>query len=303
MAGNWVKSACGKIACRDWGDLRDYWGQSLLDVDPPGSAPEHTVAELVGVEQELEECQETVPRFVDSIPGVRDCILHEGIFLLHKAVNVLGAAERHADAGIESWALSSGYHASLFAAQAIVRFLGVSLADTGCRTLIVDTFPEKETLSSKARKRGEVAAERTMLLIRPTTVGHRDTWRFFQRTLNISKVGEHVVTKDVQSHLKHTRVEEFAKQRNRIHYGVNHWPGNDLHTCITTTGFGYVGTGSPLVSSSEGGFSLANGAITVSVAAKMLASIVSVCPTIQGELDLLQDCAKPPIFPRYHGVL
>jgi hypothetical protein len=89
----------------------------------------------------------------DELPELRHAILREGIFLLHKAAHVLGAAECQAYQGAPTWSLSTGYQAAFFCMESILRLLGIAIIEVNNKTFTVDVWPEVGSSASKAEKR------------------------------------------------------------------------------------------------------------------------------------------------------
>src|SRR5438552_326767 len=97
---------------RRWNSIVATWPQFVgAPIDPPGSAPELTLSDLLqqgGVLVNLPTKNEltSVDHPRGEIPYI---IFREAVFWLHKACHVLGASEAHVDMGMPTWSISAAY--------------------------------------------------------------------------------------------------------------------------------------------------------------------------------------------------
>ena len=107
----------------------------------PGSPPQMLLSEMAALGQclgidVLPKSQ--VRELFEPIPGLREAVLHDAIYLLHKAAHVLGSALVHVSSGMCTWSLSSAYQAAYFAMNSVMRFLGVAVVEYESRHFLID---------------------------------------------------------------------------------------------------------------------------------------------------------------------
>lgn len=220
-----LEKKVGRLSGRNWVNIREAWTPYLPEIRPRGSPPTLELSRFPGIEDVFNETPDAseLRREVDGLP---EAIFSEGIFLLHKAANVLGAAQVHVTTGVLSWSLSSGYHSTFFSMKSILRFLGVATLDVVGKTLIVDIWPGSKK-SNRNRPAPEQYSGRTLQFIKAKTrLQHKDQWTIFQRLLRVSNI--FVWDQEIVRSLSNLPTLDFAHQRNALHYRNNHWPYDDL---------------------------------------------------------------------------
>jgi HEPN domain len=76
-------------------------------------------------------------------------LFREGVYWLHKALHVLGAAEIDADGGMPTWSLSSAYQSAFFSARSSMAFLGVAIAERAKTSYVVEFCRDMRTMSAR----------------------------------------------------------------------------------------------------------------------------------------------------------
>lgn len=219
------------VRSRSWSNVCSWWLPHIPVIQPPGSRPLLAVREIASLEGATSDLM-VADRFLlrtSDLPEVRTTILGEAIFLLHKAANVLAAAERDAISGSGSWSISSSYQAGYFAARSILSFLGVTTIRGmgGGRDVLIDAWAEDTQLPQRRRQKGDPDDRLVQLVVLSEQVTHRGLWRIFQRCLRILRI--HVWSRSCLASLRHLEEGAFARERNRLHYEPIAWPFDDLH--------------------------------------------------------------------------
>jgi hypothetical protein len=233
--------ALERIKKRNWSELRRQWIEFIPHIYPSGSPPKEPVTNFYRFHH---VAHKTIDSDVhrEEVIGLRQLVFWEGVFLLHKASHVVGSAELHASKGIQTWALSSGYHGALFGVKAIIHMLGVAIPEYkgedsyNNKAILVDLWPELPKLSRKQIMLGmknEPEMEFSKLGLR---IQNRHVWRTFKRIINVSKVD--VWPPEYVKALRKLKPSEFALQRNAIHYQNHMWIYEDLHEFILDERFG-----------------------------------------------------------------
>ncbi|HQX74239.1 MAG TPA: HEPN domain-containing protein [Chitinophagaceae bacterium] len=208
-----------RIDKRDWSKLCDKWLSFIPSFSYPGEAPEHQILDFVGLEAIYHKTQSAQGGLKIDVPLLRQEVLREAIYFVHKSTHVCGAANIHLENGALSWAISSAYQSSFFALKGILGLLGLSFPRINT-SLMVDCFPEEEKLSSKQRKRGEIPRQEFKFVVLPK-LSHKHMWQIFQRVLYVSKI--ELWREEIVSYLRHIDIDKFSEQRNSLHYKNDFW--------------------------------------------------------------------------------
>ena len=146
-----VEKCIDRLPRRRWENIRDNWMDHIPNYDKPGTAPSDTIVKLTGFDaialqlaseakaafENAKEVQEKTGNYPpiksitreENIPGLRELVFWESIFLLHKSRHVLGTAEFQIEDGLHTWSLANGYQGAFFAAKATIGLLGISLPE------------------------------------------------------------------------------------------------------------------------------------------------------------------------------
>ncbi len=225
-----------RLKRRRWEYIRSKWIGHIPYLASAGDVPQNTIVEVVGFDAIALRLiaatkQKQVPPLTtidEELPGLREAVFSESLFLLHKARHVVGAAELHVRDGIQTWALANAYQGAFFAAKGIMGFLGVCFPEYNSKTIAIDLFPNPVTDANKYSYCAfHFIGDR---------LDHRPVWEVFQRLIAVSVVD--VWPKHIVNKLKSIESKNFAKQRNHIHYRNNGWILNDLNDFQFTEDFG-----------------------------------------------------------------
>ncbi|MDB6122792.1 MAG: hypothetical protein JWQ71_1785 [Pedosphaera sp.] len=222
-----------RVRARDWNNVRDSWFNFIPDIVPSGSAPAEATADIIDTQllhDELREKNSCRIVDVEQAIGVRQSILAEAIFLLHKAAHVIGTAERMAVDGHPTWAMMNAYQGSLFAAKGVIYLLGVGLPEFGNETLIVDVMPELSESQKRLVKRNIEPAKESEFFRTGRRFDHDSTWKLFQRLIRVSKVN--LWSEDHIEELKHLDTGSISDKRNWLQYRAGAWLYTDLHNLM-----------------------------------------------------------------------
>lgn len=224
------------IECK-WSDISAHWLNFLPSIDPPGSRPDASLSEhsgFMGIASSITNFAEPIKA---DVPGLREYVLREAIYLLHKSSHVTGCAENQAKQGYKTWSLADAYQASFFGAKAILFFCGIALADFNNKAILIDIFPKEQDIQKRQKQKlrvlDDTAIEFTRLNMK---FEHRHVWTMFKRLLDVFQM--EVWPKAYIQTLRKLDVKEFAKQRNELHYSNEVWIFDDLHDPIIDEFFG-----------------------------------------------------------------
>lgn len=278
-----------KIFPRKWGELKQKWLDYIPEIDEPGSVPQERVVNSIILRDHVAKIIDNQPFIIpEDIPEIKHFALKEGLFWLHKAGNVIGASQIHINEGIKSWSLSSAYHSALFATKAILPFLGIVVTEFPERgSFLVDLWSEEIAKKSKIR----IRSYDTIKVLKVCRIEHRHIWTLLQRMLTITEFPVEVITLENVESLKSLAKNDFAKQRNKLHYRPT-WIFDDIHQQMFDSSFlnfeSQLTDGSALSDPDIDNFSFALAFVLMRMAIRMLVDIADFSPIIKTELDLLQ---------------
>lgn len=230
---------------RSWDNICEKWQSHIPIIDPPGSQPSEFVSNYYGFSSVIHKIDES-NILSQEVPGLRELHLWEAIHLLHKASHIISAAELHATRGILTWALSSSYHGALFCAEVVIKFLGVGFPEVreegrlNNKPILIDFWPEPEKLPSRQKKLRTQQTNKINFFILNNRIDHRNIWSIFNRLLCVTDVGENIWPANLIKALKKLKINEFARQRNSIHYHHHEWIFDDLHDFLLDKDFGIL---------------------------------------------------------------
>lgn len=299
MVDKWVENAQKRITHRNWDYAISLWECIHFQNSSEGAAPEHNIAELPSVAMEARELEAGSEKECShEISGLDAGILAEAIFLTHKAAHVMGASLLHVNNGMRTWSLSGCYHSAFFAMHAILRYWGIALPEFGRKSVLVDVRPHPRKLTSRERRIGFQPPKQTLFYKCTNLAHHEAWWQFFLRLLRVSKIDDNIWPSCCVSTLSQLSEKDFAKQRNAIHYRINHWLHPDLHECNVDADFGKYAScledGEPLGEPEVGDFSVILAIVLVHLAEKLLDSVAEANSRIKGEHRLLVNWLDQP---------
>jgi hypothetical protein len=272
---------------RDWPEIKDAWLGYIPTIEPPGRVPDSPLADLPTLRLQVGDVDQQPKEVMEEIVGLREGVFIEGLFLLHKAANVMGCAQVDVAKGLRSWALSSAYQSAFFSMKAITHFLGIAVAEVQNKSILIDTWrpPQK-------KRRGGTGWNYNVLLQSGKRFEHRQMWAVFKRMLRVTKGLETVLSKENATSLIELDINDFATQRNSLHYRIA-WPFNDLHQCSFDPGFGIydegITDGTVLSDLERDDFSIVLGIVLLRMGYRMLYEIAQTATGLNSELDVLRN--------------
>jgi hypothetical protein len=284
----WWERKAAKLIAREWPEIKNAWLGYIPTIDPPGSVPESSIGELPTLHSQVSRMSPRDPMSVsEEIVGLREGVFIEGLFLLHKAANVIACAQVDVAKGLRSWSLSSAYQAAFFAMKAILHFLGVAVAEVQSKSILIDVWSPPER-----RRRGIPTPEFNMLLQNCHRFEHRQMWAVFQRMLRVTSERGSILSNENATSLIELAVNDFAAQRNSLHYRVA-WPFDDLHRCSVVPDFGAhaggITDGTALNDPDREDFSIVLGIVLLRMGYGMLYEIAQEAPALKAELEILRE--------------
>lgn len=285
-----------RVRERDWKAIQDAWlgevGQ--LNLDPSGRAPDGELKDIPALVNALAFPKEKVEHRQDIV-GVRASMLHEALYLLHKAGSVLVTAHDQAYGGSATWSLATSYQAGLFAAEATMRLLGVAIVSLDPhKHFIVDAWPPAERGLSKKQLANYRLGSEIHLVRLASSVSHFHRWAVFQRLLNTCS-GLPFDRELVQA-ICELQDREFADQRNDLHYATT-WRFGDLHAYIEVPDAFSPKVRAELLNALQPeseAFGMALGTTLFLLALALLNDLAKVAPQIEAERGLLVAACDAP---------
>lgn len=219
------------ISIRQWDSIRKAWEDYIPTYPSPWPKPDHELAELNSLSEELQKFSSNHQRNMDKetleydIPGLRASVLHEAVTLLHKAANVLRAMEVEAVSGYGTWSRSSAYHSAFFAMRGVLGVLGVVVvpANARKRNFQIDIWaPRRKKVSTPT------ANEFAIRITPRKAVQHKELWSLFTRVLRANKIDQSVWPYLGNDVLRDFDPGKFSIIRHRLHYRSTGWIYDDL---------------------------------------------------------------------------
>ena len=281
-----------RILAREWKQIRDGWLDCVPTISRAGQAPAHQLSELTSLEGQLTKISDSQVEEVDEISGLRSGMLHDAIFLLHKASHVLGACLVHVDKGMCTWSISSAYQSAFFAMKSIMAFLGVCVVESGNRHFLIDVWGTSH--ERKRRNKGPF-----IILANTRRNEQRNYWAYFQRSVEQTLDRDDIWNADVTGQLLNWDYKDFGRQRNKLHYHTNWWPLDDLHGCVNAPEFGKWRSLDCVDSDDDPDFPLLLAFALVRMAGDLLTDLAQESVLIERELSLLQSRLSQPFAELY----
>lgn len=270
------------IRSRSWNAIRKRWPSEVPVPGNPGSAPPSRVEEMEALKILVKTVEGMGVDFHDPVPGVRKGCIAEAVYLLHKSVNTLGAAQFKAEHGFLTVSLVSAYQSAFFSMKAVLNFLGIVWLQAGRESYIVDVWPP-EGLSQNPIP---------MSVIKVQRIEHRELWTVFLRLIRSTTQTDVIWPRACLHALKNLDAADFAEQRNDLQYRNNLWTiPEDLHTLLTGTPFGVrqqgLADGDAIVNK-EDDFSLVLAIVLARMACNMLQDMTEFGGWFLQEWDLIE---------------
>ncbi len=223
-------SVLDEIKRRDWDKIKHEWLRFIPMIQIPGSHPIENIEELS--EFNIIASDIIANGFIpqnEEITSIKLTLFWEATYLLHRASHVLSSTENLISLGIKTWALSNAYQSALFSAKAIINFLGVSFPSYENKPFLIDVWPPP--LSSYNRQSHSqnysYAGINFFYLGLGGEVQHRHIWSALQRILRVSRID--IIPTELIKYILKLKINEYARQRNYLHYQNKEWLFDDLY--------------------------------------------------------------------------
>jgi len=261
--------------------------------------PEFAAENVVGLRQEIESVKSGSGEQRVAFDDYAAPLLHQGIFLLHKSANVLTAAQDQAHSGMPTWSLATSYQAGLFALDALLNLMGISVVTYQTRHFLIDVWPGPESkLSKKALASFRHGLEINAIPM-TSSIHHYTRWAVLQRLLNTAK--QLPIPDSIIEAFLNLDDHDFAEQRNDLHYSHT-WTFGDIHQYVIDPDLLAIDTEEKLLacmSPKSNMFSYALGALCFFSASQLLKSLSTVAPAIEREYArLVESCDAPRLKSR-----
>ena len=280
-----------KISIRDWHTIRERWIDHVPTFASPGIPPELELCELPSVDERLNLEKKQTVTIKDNLPGLRQGVLHEGIYLFHKAAHIFGASLLHVESGLCTWSLSSAYQSAYFAMKSILCLLGVSIVDSQTRGIFLVDVWHTEDRHQKRQK------DPIVFMYNSGKIEHGQLWACFQRAVDVTSNHESICAASFRRGLLGVEPNEFADQRNRLHY-KNVWRFGDLHAALIQNQFGRITSGE--LDSEQDDFLVVLAFGLIHMGRHMLGELAKSSAPIQEETALVDTWLNQP-FNRLYG--
>lgn len=221
---NWERKV-EKLCKRDYDSLKAGWLAHIPTIDPIGNPPQGGLGSI----QTVREIFSQVKRTGDckaALSGARPAVLHEAIYLAHKAVHVQKCCADAVHSGRHTWAIVDAYQGSLFALGSILAFLGITVVRDKNDFMLIDVWSEDVQPQKKRSSQINVPHE-TYQFIRFQKLDHFHKWAILKRVLRTFTAKSQLVQL-LSEVLNDLDDKSFAKHRNSVHYESNCWLSNDL---------------------------------------------------------------------------
>ncbi|HEX5172283.1 MAG TPA: hypothetical protein VFW11_24070 [Cyclobacteriaceae bacterium] len=276
-----------RIDKKNWNQIRSHWLRHLPIIDPIGTPPVESLSghpllasAVLGLTKDGEK--------KEDLKNLRSILFHEAIFLLHKSINVLEASGSNFSEGFSTWSLSGGYQSAYFAAKSVLSFMGVTFPRVNGTDIILDGWPYPEELKSKQKKLG-VEPEILVKLIREHPIQHFHIWGTLKRIINTCDISTTLWPEAYTEFV--SKIDDFASQRNALHYSNYEWILNDIHDRLIIPYFGTrpdFKSDLARVNESTDDFSVLLSYVLISLSYVLLEDIAKVAPAIKDEYELVK---------------
>jgi hypothetical protein len=233
MAHN--ETSIKKIQARDWDSIVLKWAAYIPEFTTPGDSPPFELTKFGGLLDVYSRAAADKVEYREEVALLRQEILREGIYLIHKSIHVSAAALLHVENGFKSWALSNAYQSSFFAVKGILALLGLSFPRMS-KILMIDCFPKDEELSKSALKKGRIPKVDIRFNVL-NELSHVEYWQILQRIIRVSNIP--CWQPNILEYIKHLPPEKFVQERNSLHYKNHYWTfPKDLFNVLLDRTFG-----------------------------------------------------------------
>ena len=219
-----------RLQKKDFNELVSGWYSHIPAIATPGTAPQISL-------DGIEAVTSIFPRvkgdgeILEPATGARALVLHESLYLAHKAVHVTITCADAIQKGRHTWAVVDAYQASLFAIGSILAFVGISIERDQNNFILVDVWAK----SSDANKKRQLnlSPPEVYQFVRFKQLDHYQKWALLKRILRTISIRCELVELlraglEVHGDLQH------ANHRNEVLYQSRAWLSLDLCKDIPT---------------------------------------------------------------------
>jgi hypothetical protein len=303
-----------RLKGRRWEYIRSKWLHHIPHFPEAGCVPQNSIDEISGFTplalrlatatmSEFEKAKAAEKKtghysmpdtaVEEELPGLREAVFAESLFLLHKARHVVGTAEIQVCGGVRTWALANAYQGAFFAAKATLGFLGVTFPEYQGKAIAADLFPYPV-------KSGDEYTGCAFHYL-GVRMDHRQTWEMYQRLLGVSVV--EIWPKKIVNKLKSVESKYFAKQRNDIHYKNNGWILGDLNEFDLSAGFGDSQVWDDGLDFDRDDISMGIALSVLKLGMLLVQDLEKSSAKLTPEIKLLSDCVESGRHPMYGELL
>jgi hypothetical protein len=287
------------LECR-WSDISARWLNFLPTIDPPGSAPDVGLSDVIGFTTVAATISDYGTPIRVEASGLREYVFREAVYLLHKAFHVTGCAENQARQGYKTWSLADAYQASLFGAKAILYFFGIALAEFKSKAVLIDIWPKEEDTHRRRKQKLRLPDDLSIQFIKLNMkFEHRHVWAIFQRLLRVIDIN--IWPETYIQALTKLEIAEFAKQRNLLQYKNEVWIFDDLYQFVVDPSFGEHKSDieRSLVYTFESDFSLSLSLAILRMAVLLFESIGESTNSLNTEIQIIRNNLTMELHPLY----
>lgn len=280
-----------KLRRREWLEVRSLWLSYQDAANSPGSPPTFELSAHDHLKRYGHKTVAPHPTDIDDdLPGLRASVLKTGIFFMQRAAHTLKHGRTGAEHRFGCPSLSSAYQAAFFAARGTAAILGVvDVAYPSTRkTYLVDVCSDR--IKGDTKRLGR----RYLTRIVDTdgiSVNHKEFWAIFKRLIQTTRFPEDLMPSDSLNALASIDDEDFALQRNQIHYRSTYWPFDELRASTVPAQFGSIqGLGAALgclTDTQDEAFSFALAYTIINVGATLLLDLAGQADCFRKEHDIV----------------
>ncbi|WP_186272013.1 hypothetical protein [Burkholderia gladioli] len=213
-----------RLRGRNHSDLIRGWLAHIPTINSPGGPPREAITAISAIDAALVRVPPTGELY-ESLGGDRSSVLHEALYLAHKAIHVQISCANAIRNGLHTWAVVDAYQASLFALGSVMAFLGLTVQRHENDFIVIDVWPDAGDVQKISKKiRGE---NDFYHFLRFRTLDHFHKWAMLKRLLRTMESESRLVVL-LRDALAERDDKEFARHRNVVHYQSAGWIAGDL---------------------------------------------------------------------------
>lgn len=200
----------------EWTSIRDLLRQSFSDYTDVGACPSMSLSDLmVSYKNSFENSNTDI--ITTNLPGCRNLMIRESIYLAHKAGALLRSYSQDVDNDNQTYAEISAYTASFFLARSISIILGCYMPTEDINSIywLLDNRESKNSATTKLIKVGKG---------RP---GHTHVWDLLK--VLIARTRSTPFDREFITFITGLPTPDFSKVRHVLQYNNCAWIYEDLH--------------------------------------------------------------------------